>query len=1194
MFKEVFRFELAYNIKRIAWWVFFGILFVIAFQHTQITDPNRVMLFAHGQVFHNSPISIARVLSILSGVGLLFTIVIVATSVMRDFENNTHEFFFSSPVSKLGYLGGRFFGGLVSNLLLFLAPVAGIICGCLSIEDSFSGPFRLQAYFYSLVVFVIPNLVLMASLFFSLAALSRNMIATFVAGCAFIPAYLFVLGNISQNDSQVSLALFDPIGIGAIESVTRYWSIAQKNADLLPLDSMILYNRLIWLCVALALWGFTFYRFKMASNQKSRKVRFADNSDETNPIHVLKKSKTYLQTFSWYLDFKKSVAMSWTESRRLIFHPAFLILTAIAMLQAYRNFVANAGPNGSNVYPLTWWFIDNGSKDLFGYMIPITVFFTGLIVWKERDLKCHEIYGAMPLPNWSYYFSKLTTIWTVQVFFVFATILTGIGTQSIVFGYTNFELDLYAKTLIGIDLTHYFMMAILALLIQIIAGNKYLGYFIAGGLFFFIELQTFDMSALFRYGTFPDYAYSIVNGFGNYAEPLVWYKIYWSAFSIVLLIAGDLLWRRGSEISIKHRWNLAKQRFSTTHKISVFMACGVFLASGGWIFYNTRMENKFLTRADRFERAAFYEMTYKRFEQKIQPDINHVQLNVDMYPAERMLNIKGFYILRNTSQNLIDSIFVDLSSGKGTQITRMTVGENSKCVLTDTEYGVYIFKLKEPLAPEDTVRLEFDLVCAPKGFTENNPNDDLVENGTFIDNFPFQAEHGYFPSIGYNLYAEIRGKYDRSKYGLPETQGLPRNDDSHAVSRKIADLVTFDATVSTSSDQTAIATGLLDTSWTVNDRNYYHYRVRTPMNNCFVITSGRYEAKKELYKGIDIEIFFDVNHAYNIDRMITGVKKSLDYCESNFSPYPYPNVKIIEVPDYNSGGGTARSQPTVFTWSEHGGFVSNLEDSNCIDIVFNTTTHEMAHQWWGHIVRGAPVQGAGVMAETMAQWVRIMCMEREFGENQTHRFRRQEMDDYLSRRSRETDFEATMKNAGLQTYLNYDKGTLAMYALGDFLGEDRVNAALQGLVEKFGFKSAPFVTTHDLINELHRVTPDSLQYLVTDLFEQIIIYENKTTAATYEIQPDGKFSVHLDIDVKKFNADGKGNETSVALNDFMDIGVFGKNGKELYLSKHRIVQPQMQFNIVVDEIPEMAGVDPFVILIDRNGEDNVKLCERLK
>ncbi len=1194
MFKEIFRFELTYNFKRIAWWVFFVLLFIISFDHTVVTDPNHVKLFAHGQVFHNSPISIARVLASLSGLGLLFTVTLVATSVIRDFENHTHEFFFSSPVGKFGYLGGRFFGGLVSNLFLFVAPCLGIVFGCLSIDDSFSGPFYLKAYLYSIFVFVIPNLFLIGTVFFSLAALSRNMIATFVAGCVFIPAYLFVLGDSTQG-TQIFIALFDPIGLGALESVTRYWSIAQKNSEMLPVGEIILYNRLIWFFVASAVWAFTYHRFRLTSNpESSRKKNTVEDNDVVKPVHFSQKPRIYLRTFSWLLDCKNSLIMSFAESRRLIFHPAFLILAGMAMLQAYRNFVANAGPNGSNVYPLTWWFIDNGSKDLYGYMIPITVFFTGVIVWKERDLRCHEIYGVLPLPNWAYYFSKLLTIWTVQLYFVFVTMLTGICAQAIVFGYTHFELDLYFKVMIGIDLTKYFMMAVLALLVQIVAGNKYLGYFIAAGLFFFIELQTFDSSALFRYGTFPEYAYSNINGFGNYAMPLVWYKIYWGAFSIVLMAAGDLLWPRGSETGIRHRWNLAKQRFSRVHKISVILACGVFIASGGWIVYNTRIENKFITRADLLERAGNYEMMYKRFEEMIQPDIGHVQVNADIYPAERTLKIKGFYTLKNNSQNLMDSIFVNLSSEKGTKILRMTAGENSKRVLSDAEYGVYIFKLDKPLAPQDTARLEFELVCESKGFPENDPNDDLLENGTFIDNFPFRPEHSYFPYIGYNMFAEIRGKYERSQYGLPEINGLPRNDDRDAVNRKIADLVTFDAIVSTSSDQTAIATGFLDTSWSVNGRNYYHFSVRTPMNNCFVITSGRYDVKKDRYKDVDIEVFFDADHAYNIDRMITGVKRALDYCTANFSPYPYPSLKIVEIPDYNSGGGTARSQPTVFTWRENGGFISNLEDSNAIDVVFNTTTHEMAHQWWGHIVRGAPVQGAGVMAETMAQWVRIMCMERELGKAKTNRFRLQEMDDYLSRRSRETDFEATMKNAGLQTYLNYDKGTIVMYALGNFLGEDRVNAALRRLVEKFGFKGAPFVTTSDLIKEFRDVTPDSLQYIITDLFERIIIYDNKTKEVTYEILPNGKYKVHLVIEVKKFEADGKGNETMAALNDYMDIGVFGKDEKELYLRKHRIDRSPLTVDIIVDEMPEKAGIDPHVILIDRDSENNMKICESLE
>ena len=64
----------------------------------------------------------------------------------------------------------------------------------------------------------------------------------------------------------------------------------------------------------------------------------------------------------------------------------------------------------------------------------------------------------------------------------------------------------------------------------------------------------------------------------------------------------------------------------------------------------------------------------------------------------------------------------------------------------------------------------------------------------------------------------------------------------------------------------------------------------------------------------------------------------------------------------------------------------------------------------------------------------------------------------------------------------------------------------------------------------------------------------------------------------------------MALNDYIDIGVFaGKKDEEkpLYLKKEKITQATQIFEIVVDQIPTRAGIDPYNKLIDRIPDDNI-------
>jgi hypothetical protein len=86
--------------------------------------------------------------------------------------------------------------------------------------------------------------------------------------------------------------------------------------------------------------------------------------------------------------------------------------------------------------------------------------------------------------------------------------------------------------------------------------------------------------------------------------------------------------------------------------------------------------------------------------------------------------------------------------------------------------------------------------------------------------------------------------------------------------------------------------------------------------------------------------------------------------------------------------------------------------------------------------------------------------------------------------------------------------------------------------------------------------------------------------------------VHLVVEAKKWRADGRGQEHSIAMNDVIDIGVLDADGKYLYLQKHKIAQEKTDLTLTVDKLPAKAGIDPVDKLIDRNPDDNVIAVKR--
>jgi hypothetical protein len=208
------------------------------------------------------------------------------------------------------------------------------------------------------------------------------------------------------------------------------------------------------------------------------------------------------------------------------------------------------------------------------------------------------------------------------------------------------------------------------------------------------------------------------------------------------------------------------------------------------------------------------------------------------------------------------------------------------------------------------------------------------------------------------------------------------------------------------------------------------------------------------------------------------------------------------------------------------------------------------------------------------------------------RFLKYELDGYLRGRGSELIEELPLLRVEFQPYIHYNKGSLITYATRDYLGEDRLNQALAGYVARVKFQEPPWTTSRELLNAIRAAAPEH-DGLLTDLFERIVLYDNRATGARVTRTGDGRWTVRLDVESHKYEASGQGEETEVPVDNWIDIGVFaapGENGADpgrpLFMEKRRITEPTTSIEIVVDEEPARAGIDPYNKLIDRNPDNN--------
>jgi aminopeptidase N len=374
------------------------------------------------------------------------------------------------------------------------------------------------------------------------------------------------------------------------------------------------------------------------------------------------------------------------------------------------------------------------------------------------------------------------------------------------------------------------------------------------------------------------------------------------------------------------------------------------------------------------------------------------------------------------------------------------------------------------------------------------------------------------------------------------------------------------------------------------------YRSEAPILHFYSIQSAKYAIQRERWNDVELAVYFDPAHAYNVDRMFKAMRASFEYFTTNFSPFQFRQMRILEFPAYEQ---FAQSYANTVPYSEAIGFIANYADPEKIDMVTYITAHEVGHQWWAHQLIGADMQGTALLTETLAQYSALMVMEHMHGPAQLRKFLKFELDGYLRKRGGELIEELPLERVEDQPYIYYRKGSLAMYLLKDTIGEEAVNRALRAMLQQHAFKGAPYPTSRQLLDALRAQAGAEHRQLIADLFERITLYDVKLTAARKRRVSEQTWEVSLDVEAHKLYADGEGRETEAPLSEPFDVGLFSAEpGKRdfdeadvLSFAKQTLHSGKQTLRIQVQREPTFAGVDPYIKHVDRNSEDNVSRVE---
>jgi ABC-type transport system involved in multi-copper enzyme maturation permease subunit len=1199
MWKEIAGFEIKYHLKQPLFHLTVLAFFLMAFGLIS-TDAGLVLSHAPTHIDRNAPFVIINAMTFMTLLGLFVVTAFVASSALRDFEQDTHMLFFTRPVSKFDYLFGRFAGSMAVSLLIFLALGLGQMAGAFAPwqEAGQLGPFRIAPYLYGLGIMVVPDLLMMGAVFFAVAIWSRRLLVTYICVVVFLGLQDFGQDLVGDIESRFLASLLEPSGLTALENTVRYWTVSEYNAQIPEILDVLLPNRVLWIGVGLLflLLGYLRFDYARASADKKKKAPAPARDRYAAPLRTTLDGMTSVErSFSGGSVWRQLLRLARLETGEVLKTTPFFVLMAMSLLFIIPLTFLIGQYRGTPSYPLTHWMLEAIQAAAQMSLVVIVIFYSGELIFNDRTRKRSNVNDALPVADWVWVISKLLTLTVVIATFLLVGMLATVASQ-LLRGFTDIEPGLYVKGFLVIGWP-FVVLAALALFLQILSKNKFIGFLLII-LLLIVRAVLPELGLehnLYRFGGRPRAFHSDMNGYDLISEPLFWFSLYWSLGAAILVVLSILLRARGEETSLKARISAARQRWSGSLRIVTALLLVGFASTGAWIFYNTNVLSEYATQKSRIAQQAEYEQKYSPYRDADLPSITAVRAEMDIFPHDRRVEIRGRYTLENRSGAPITLLPVTMSPKivegilavhGGVTLKRIELPEHEVRV-DDEKLRFHVYELAESLEPGETMDLGFEVLVDQRGFCNRRPETLVVDNGTFFANWSF------FPLLGYMSSNELLDQKVREKRGLPPAKRMADVNDRAArnVNYLHADWIDFEVTLSTRIDQIAVAPGNLLKEWTEGDRRYFHYKTEAPIINMLAFVSARFERAQDRWNDVAIEILHHERHDFHVDRFMRAAKISLDYMTEHFGPYPHRELRIVEIPNYH--GQVAMAVAQMIPFSEMMGFTSRI-GKNDLDHLTFVTAHEIAHQWWNHQVVPADVQGSTMVAEALAQYSALMIMEKEHGPEMVRHFLKYELDRYLEGRSDEKIGEMPLVLVENQMYIHYAKGALAMYGLRDYIGEQALNRALGKFLDARAFKGAPYPTSVELVDCIREAVPARYGHLVEDLFETITLFDNRVKEASCSEQEDGTFLVKLEVSSRKLRADGQGAETEIPLDDWIDIGVFAETGqgrekkeKVLFMEKRRIHDSDMTFDIVVDEKPARAGIDPYNKLIDRVADDNV-------
>lgn len=1183
---EIARLELRFNLRRPLFWFFLITLALFAFGlSTGSVQVNSGDSSVGGKkAFLTSMFANARLVSLVDFMLFgLFLAAVAGMPILRDEEARITDLLKSTPLREREFVFGKFLGIFGVYVMAMLAQVALTILFNHALSGAnvseYIGPLQLSNYLVPQLAFVLPMSLFFAGTTFAVGTLTRRPALVFSLPLVIIvAAAFFVFENATEDQAgwlKAILMYSDPSGWRWINET---WMRVDRgtefyNTQPIGFDFAFLLSRgglagVGILAVGLTAWA----RSRKTQAQVGIARGHAPMSEPTSPFgQRLALPPMSIRPLPFFTALREMFGF---EAKAMLAHPALWLFVPLIALQV----VGETG--GQRAFLETTLLVTSGSAaatplgTLVVLVCALLLFFMVEALHREESHRLEGVVHSTPISTPVLLIGKVLASSVIAIAVLLASFIGYfilIKTQDTAVPFQSWPFILLWGIVL---LPTYLLWSAFVAAIYGISRNRLAVYGIALGVL-----------ALMYYENYIGKHMSWVFNWNLAGGPLYWTDIgtlEFNAYAITLnrilvllatvffaALAIRLFPRREPDAAIVA--NTLKPGALARHAWQYAWILAPILALGGYLHF--LVESGFQGDAAKKQTKDYWRRNNATFLDYPQPEIAHVDIDLDLYPDEHRLVSKGF---------------IDLVSREDKPFTKLLLTgdlhwREVKWTLDGVEFtpenrdGLYVFDLKTPLVRDAHAKVGFEFHGNyPNGITKNGGGDGqfVMPSSVVLTAFgpAYMPMVGYLPTVGIDEDNRTNAKEYPDDYHVGMTKAA----------LGIASPFTVRTTLRGPDGFRLNGVGTLVSETEKDGRRTYVWETDHPVH-FFNVVGGRLLERK----GEGTALWYHPGHEYNLDSMMEALDGARKYFSEWFYPYPWEELKVTEFAGHDS---YAQGFATNISFSENIGFT--VEEKPGSHLAFMVTAHESAHQWWGNLLFPADGPGANILSEGMAHFSTILLTGQVKGE-----YARQEFCRRLERKyndDRFADAERPMIRVDGthdgDTTVQYDKGGMVFWMMLNLIGRESMLKGCHDFIDKYLLsRDAPAL--QDFVEHMRNYAPNRADY---DVFAKQWFFEvavpHLKFVETKKVPPaDGPWMVTGNLENRgtgrvrvevaairgtQFDEDGKPNPDYREARKLVEVGP----------------DAPAAFSIPCDFDPEKVIVDPEVkLLMLKRSEAEAKL-----